>query len=67
MSIVAPRERLEMLDVLRALAVLAVMLFHYAFRGAAADGFTSVSWPALIPVAQYGYLGVQLFLSSAVL
>jgi len=53
--------RVEVLDLLRLFAVLAVLLFHYGFRGAAADGFTAVSLPDLTPVAKYGYLGVQLF------
>jgi peptidoglycan/LPS O-acetylase OafA/YrhL len=55
------RGRIETLDLLRAVAVLAVILFHYAFRGAAADGFTNISWPEVVPFAKYGYLGVQLF------
>ena len=53
--------RVEVLDLLRLFAVLAVLLFHYGFRGAAADGFTAVSLPDLTPIAKYGYLGVQLF------
>ncbi len=57
----ASRGRVEVLDLLRFLAVAAVILFHYGFRGAAADGFTEVSLPDLVPVAKYGYLGVQLF------
>jgi len=56
-----PRGRVEILDLLRLFAVLAVLLFHYDFRGAAADGFTTVSLPDLTPIAKYGYLGVQLF------
>jgi peptidoglycan/LPS O-acetylase OafA/YrhL len=55
------RGRIETLDLLRAVAVLAVILFHYAFRGAAADGFTNISWPEIAGLAKYGYLGVQLF------
>ena len=55
------RGRIETLDLLRAVAVLAVVLFHYAFRGAAADGFTHISWADAAPFAKYGYLGVQLF------
>ena len=31
------RSRVEVLDLLRLLAVLAVVLFHYGFRGGAAD------------------------------
>jgi peptidoglycan/LPS O-acetylase OafA/YrhL len=53
--------RVEVLDLLRLFAVFAVLLFHYGFRGAVADGFTEVSLPGLVPVAKYGYLGVQLF------
>src|SRR5688500_5224874 len=53
--------RIEALDVLRLFAALAVVLFHYAFRGAAADDLTRVSLPALAPVAKYGYLGVDFF------
>jgi peptidoglycan/LPS O-acetylase OafA/YrhL len=49
------------LDLLRLLAALAVVLFHYAFRGAAADGFTKISLPLLEPVAKYGSFGVELF------
>ncbi len=58
---VAERDRLDTLDLLRLIAVLAVLLYHYAFRGAAADGFTDISLPALVPLAKYGSLGVQLF------
>ena len=58
---VQAHDRVEMLDLLRLLAVLAVLLFHYGFRGAAADGLTSASLPALEPIAKYGYLGVQMF------
>ena len=53
--------RIDGLDLLRLLAVIAVMLFHFAFRGAAADGFTEVSIPALIPLAKYGHFGVCAF------
>jgi peptidoglycan/LPS O-acetylase OafA/YrhL len=55
------RGRVETLDLLRAVAVLAVLFYHYAFRGAAADAFTDVSLPALVPLAKYASLGVQLF------
>ena len=54
--------RVEALDLLRGLAVLAVVLFHYGFRGAVGDeGFTAISLPALVPFVKYGSLGVQLF------
>ena len=57
----ANRERVETLDLLRVVAVLGVVFYHYAFRGAAADGLTAVSLPDLAPYAKYGSLGVQLF------
>ena len=53
--------RIEGLDVLRLFAALGVLLYHYAFRGAAAGGLTRVSLPELAPVAKYGYLGVDCF------
>ena len=53
--------RVETLDLLRLFAALSVVLYHYAFRGAAADDMTYLSIAALVPVAKYGYLGVQLF------
>ncbi len=40
---------------------MAVVLFHYAFRGYAADGLSSMNYALLAPVARYGYLGVDLF------
>lgn len=49
------------IDLLRLLAALAVVLFHYGFRGAAAEDFTTVSLPALESIAKYGWFGVQLF------
>jgi peptidoglycan/LPS O-acetylase OafA/YrhL len=52
---------LPALDLLRLFAALGVVLFHFGFRGAAADGFTNVSLPAFAPVAKYGWFGVQLF------
>jgi peptidoglycan/LPS O-acetylase OafA/YrhL len=55
------QDRVPVLDLLRLLAALAVVLFHYAFRGAAADGFTNISLPLLEPVAKYGSFGVELF------
>lgn len=57
----APRQRYDGIDLLRIGAALAVVFFHYAFRGAAAGGFTTFQLPSLAPVAQYCYLGVELF------
>lgn len=58
---VPARHRFEWIDLLRIGAAGAVLGFHYAFRGAAANGFTEFQIPGLIPVAKYGYLGVELF------
>jgi peptidoglycan/LPS O-acetylase OafA/YrhL len=49
------------IDLLRLLAALAVVLFHYGYRGARAEDLTTVSLPALEPIAKYGWFGVQLF------
>jgi peptidoglycan/LPS O-acetylase OafA/YrhL len=54
-------ERVNELDLLRFVAALAVVLFHYAFRGHAADALSALSYPLLEPIARYGYLGVDLF------
>ena len=55
------RNRVNEIDLLRFLAALAVVFFHYAFRGYAADGLTILPYLSLSSVAKYGYLGVQLF------
>ncbi len=52
--------RMASLDLLRLLAALAVVFFHYCFRGAIAGDLDS-GYPAAAPFAIYGYLGVNLF------
>jgi peptidoglycan/LPS O-acetylase OafA/YrhL len=54
-------DHLPALDLLRLFAALAVVLFHYAYRGARAEDLTTVALPAFEPVAKYGWFGVQLF------
>ena len=56
-----PAGHVPALDLLRLFAALGVVLFHYAFRGAAAENFTVVSLPSVESVAKYGWFGVQLF------
>lgn len=53
--------RVHEIDLLRFLAALAVVFYHYAFRGPAAGNLSALSYPAIAPVAQYGFLGVHLF------
>jgi len=52
--------RLASLDLLRLVAALAVVCFHYLFRGPIA-GDIDAGYPAAAPFAIYGYLGVSLF------
>ncbi|MGH9409031.1 MAG: acyltransferase family protein [Vicinamibacterales bacterium] len=58
---IRPKARINELDLLRLSAALAVVMYHYSFRGAAADGLSVMSYGLLAPYAKYGYLGVQLF------
>src|SRR3970040_1048153 len=53
--------RVNEIDLLRFLAAFCVVVFHYAFRGYAADGRSDLPYPLLAPIAKYGYLGVKLF------
>jgi peptidoglycan/LPS O-acetylase OafA/YrhL len=55
------KDRVNEIDLLRFLAAVSVLFYHFAFRGYAADGMSNMPYPALAPVAQYGYLGVELF------
>jgi peptidoglycan/LPS O-acetylase OafA/YrhL len=53
--------RVPALDLLRLVAVLGVVLFHYGFRGPNALNGTQVAWPELSAFARYGFLGVPVF------
>ncbi|MES0196613.1 acyltransferase [Mesorhizobium sp. M0011] len=57
----ARQDYIATLDLLRLAAALAVVFFHYFFRGAAAEGFLAEGYPLAAPFALYGYLGVNLF------
>ena len=52
--------RLYEIDLLRIIAALAVVVFHYTFSGWM-QGLTPVTFPGLGMVSRYGYLGVDLF------
>jgi peptidoglycan/LPS O-acetylase OafA/YrhL len=56
-----PSGRVNEIDLLRFMASMSVMLFHYAFRGMAADNMAAMNYPWLAPVFKYGYMGIQLF------
>lgn len=55
------KDRINEIDLFRFVAAMAVLIFHYAFRGHAFDDLSVMSYPWLVPVAKYGYLGVQFF------
>jgi len=53
--------RIREIDLLRFIAAIAVVIFHYAFRGYAANDMTTMPYPLLSRYAKFGYLGVNLF------
>jgi peptidoglycan/LPS O-acetylase OafA/YrhL len=61
MNAASAHGRMASLDLLRLLAALLVVAFHFLFRGAAADGYLAVAFPEAVPYALGGYLGVNLF------
>ncbi|MGI4862346.1 MAG: acyltransferase family protein [Janthinobacterium lividum] len=56
-----PPIRYGEIDLLRFLAALAVVLFHFTFRGFQADHLSPVEYPVLGSIFKYGYFGVDLF------
>lgn len=55
------KERFYEIDLLRFMAALAVVLYHYTFRGFAEGGYSPVEYPVLGEIFKYGLYGVQLF------
>ena len=55
------KDRFYEIDLLRFLAALAVVLYHYVFRGFAEGGYSPVEYPVLGDFFKYGSYGVQLF------
>lgn len=53
--------RESFLDLLRFVAALFVVFYHFGFRGYTADNLQYLSFPELSPFARYGYIGVDLF------
>ena len=53
--------RIYQIDLFRFVAALSVVLYHYLFRGWAADNMSDVNFSEIGHFFQYGYLGVHLF------
>ncbi len=49
------------LDLARIFGALSVVLFHYTFRGFAANDLSILHFPVLGSIFKYGYLGIYLF------
>lgn len=50
------------LDILRLLSALAVVFYHYTFRGVAAGEMQAIHVPAfMVEITKYGHLGVSVF------
>lgn len=49
------------IDLLRFLAAMAVVMFHYTFRGYIEGGYSSIEYPLIGEFSRYGYLGIHLF------
>lgn len=49
------------LDVLRIIGAISIVLFHYTFRGYAADNMSILSFPFLGEIFKYGCFGIFIF------
>lgn len=49
------------LDLLRLVACVSVLLYHFSFRGAARDGMSTFAVPSIQFASKYGFFGVDLF------
>ena len=56
-----PKKRFYQLDLFRFIAALAVVLYHYLFRGYSADSKSILDFSEIGGFFKYGYLGVDLF------
>ena len=54
-------KRVYEIDLLRLIAALSVVFFHYTFRGYATGDFSTVFFPYINQASRYGILGVHLF------
>ncbi len=49
------------IDLFRFIAAIAVVMYHYAFRGAASGGYMPYAFESVSEFFSYGFLGVELF------
>jgi peptidoglycan/LPS O-acetylase OafA/YrhL len=59
------KTRYHVLDLLRIVAASAAVIYHFAFRGYAADALSVVRFDDLSPVVRYGHTGSFFFLISS--
>lgn len=59
--ITKPKVRVYQIDFFRFLSALAVVLYHYLFRGYMADHMSNLYFYEIGPYFKYGYLGVDMF------
>ncbi|PWS33759.1 acyltransferase family protein [Pedobacter paludis] len=55
------QKRIYQIDLFRFLAALAVMIFHYTFRGFYSGKLSIIDYPSISWLTKYLYLGVDLF------
>lgn len=53
--------RSYILDLVRFLASMSVLIYHYTYRGWAANHISPVTFSSLGAITRYGYLGVEIF------
>ena len=49
------------IDLLRFIAAISVVIYHYTFIGTSRPDYNPLIFPAFVPITKYGYLGVELF------
>lgn len=57
----SPRRRVEVVDYLRLFAAVSVVAFHYLYNGIKNGKVDGIDHEPIAAIAQYGYLGVNLF------
>jgi peptidoglycan/LPS O-acetylase OafA/YrhL len=58
---ISEKERHYELDLLRFIAAIAVVVFHYTYRGYSADGLSTLRFDEFAPVSKYCSYGVNFF------